>query len=177
MRDVRVDWNEYYRRFSETHGGEPILYGVDEDSGKGGMLLFRDGWMYGKTPMGPEVPPASPEDALRKSLTYWRKRENIYREELKMLSHQVQSIVDTQRGVSADLPVVCTINGKQEEMDVSTLVDSIHNIQEEVRYCIEQRNRVKMEGVEQVSRKSILPQALEAVQTSFKLLERNGEDT
>lgn len=94
---VRYDWKAYFQKFSEVHGGDPVVYG--------GRLLFRDAWMYSSSDYsGPEYSP--PEDEKeRKALVrfYWMRRRAIIRNEMTDIRNQIRQVGDEQHRRSATL--------------------------------------------------------------------------
>lgn len=115
MSQVRVNWFLYFKEFSRYHGGSPILYGQDKVSGRGGYLLFRDGWMYSRAhPSGPEVPPRDEKDRKKKVRFYWNKRKAILEEELRILKEQIRSLAGLQDTRSAPLMTMQTIENEEE---------------------------------------------------------------
>lgn len=104
---VKLDWRNYYFRFSELHGGTPIIYK--------GRQLFQDGWGYSlEDYAGPEYPP--PEDAkeLRKlQIIYWYTRWNRAKNELNFVQSRASDLKNLQSAKSAPLQHV--VVGEDEE--------------------------------------------------------------
>lgn len=99
---MNVNWREYFKEFSNLHGGNPVLYRQDKESGKGGYYLFPDGWMYGREASGPEMaPPATVR--LRLIKDYWTIRYQIVREELYLKANEFRDLVRLQASRSAPL--------------------------------------------------------------------------
>ena len=94
----RVDWAEYFRRFSDLHGGNPVELG--------GVLVFEDGWQYSATdPSGPEYPPPTKlEELLKLRLAYLRERAGIVRDEVKALREARARLAELLLAKNAPLP-------------------------------------------------------------------------
>ena len=90
---VRLDWEEYFRRFCLAHGGAkhpPLM--------RAGRLWFEDGWGYSATDhAGPEWPPPTDEDELvRVRRVYWKLRRSAVRRELlksRLLLEELERLV------------------------------------------------------------------------------------
>jgi hypothetical protein len=97
---LKLDWKAYYQRFSEQHGGNPIIYK--------GRQLFSDGWTYSITDYaGPEWPP--PKDlkefaSLKK--VYWYTRWNRAKNELVALRDRFVALKGLQSEKSVPLQQV-----------------------------------------------------------------------
>lgn len=102
---MKIDWRAYYREFCEIHGGEPVLYGHNKETGKGGWLLFSDGWRYPRTVTGPETPPRSDKEQLELIRSYWTIKRDTLKTEVKELSDRIRSYVSAQQKCSAPVMV------------------------------------------------------------------------
>lgn len=145
MAELRIDWKEYYREFQSIHGGPPVIYRVDEETGKGGWLLFRDGWRYGRSPEGPEYPPENIDRQLEMIRAYWKIRLGVLKEEQVRLEGNIRELVQLQRGRSASLYMPFSYmeeddTGKKvrrsgsKEIDFKELLNDLRMTAEEIWY-------------------------------------------
>jgi hypothetical protein len=97
---VKLDWKEYYKKFSELHGGFPIIYK--------GRQLFADGWTYSATDYaGPEwEPPKDGKVLATMQKVYWYTRWNRARNELAVIIARANSMRNLQDLKSAPLQQV-----------------------------------------------------------------------
>lgn len=144
---VHVNWRAYFMEFSKLHGGNPIMYRYDKESGKGGYWLFRDGWMYARSSMmGPEMEPTSEEDRDKKSRDYWTERCLILEEELRLQKQQLLSLAEEQEKRNAPLMTV-SIEVEEDDdgqrskrrkiapIDFNLLADSVSDVHSMVMEC------------------------------------------
>ena len=104
MAKLKLDWKAYFQEFCLAHGGDPLVYMENKETGLGGYLLFPDGWMYSRSDYsGPEYPPTSPEDARLKFNHYWSRRRDILLQELKDRLAQLEDLTLKQDRYSAPL--------------------------------------------------------------------------
>lgn len=104
---LQLDWKAYYKRFSELHGGYPIVYK--------GRQLFHDGWGYSTTDYaGPEYPPPKdPVELVKLQKVYWYTRWNRAKNELLMLEQRYSALKGLQSDKSAPLQQVVTIQNEE----------------------------------------------------------------
>lgn len=104
---IQLDWQAYFKRFCEAHGGEPLEYK--------GRLLFRDGWQYSNSDYaGPEfAPPIDLAACLALRVTYWRRRREAVALELYELENSYQGLQQLQAKLTA--PLQCTIRYENDE--------------------------------------------------------------
>lgn len=164
MTTLRINWSAYYVEFSRTHGGDPVLYKQDKDTGKGGYFLFRDGWMYSAASYtGPEYPPLDDEDCVYKIRQYWTIRMRVLELELREMKDDALQLARLQDSRSAAmlhdrLGVVSTTVTETEEaddtgrrtskqkivsVDLDWMIAKIQDLTSEVAQC--HRELVKIE--------------------------------
>jgi len=107
---VKLDWKNYYFKFSEQHGGNPVVYKE--------VQLFCDGWRYSLTDYaGPEYPPPEDKKELRKlQLVYWYTRWNRAKNELNFVEQKAVMLRNLQSTKDGQLQHIVTSedeNGKK----------------------------------------------------------------
>lgn len=110
MKEIRLDWEGYFRQFSLQHGGSPVPFK--------GLLLFRDGWCYSTNPdhAGPEYAP--PEEAnLRRvyKSAYWHSLRTLVRRELHAVGAQLTMVATMQNRYSLPLQAVVSYRNENDE--------------------------------------------------------------
>jgi hypothetical protein len=146
-----IVWSDYFRQFSLVHGGNPVIYKRNPESGTGGMLLFPDGWMYSAGNMrGPEFPPPKDRDKhLALIRDYWNIKLSVLKEELRRRVEEIRDLVSTQSRLSAPLSVYRrvleegvtgeeTVVNRLMPIDFQSLMDNVRQIREDLLDC--QRN-------------------------------------
>ncbi len=111
---TRLDWKAYYKLFSETHGGFPIIYK--------GRQLFSDGWMYALQDYGgPEWPPPTDlKELCTLQSVYWYTRWNRARNELIVLRQQFDALKGLQETKNCQLQqIVTTIDDHEGKRKIS----------------------------------------------------------
>ena len=166
---IGINWAAYYAEFSRVHGGSPVLYRQDKDTGKGGYLLFRDGWMYSPTDYtGPEYAPLNKEDCFYKMRQYWLIRERVLALDLRELKSDALELARLQDSRSATmlngtLGVVHTMvtesdlddsgrkisRQKSVSVDLDWLVAKIRDLTNDVAQCRKEREKLTPPPVEQ----------------------------
>lgn len=104
---LKLEWRAYYQRFSEMHGGYPIIYK--------GRQYFADGWSYSMTDYaGPEwPPPTDPEELATIQKVYWYTRWNRARNELMVLRERYDGLKGLQETKSAPLQQIVTVRNEE----------------------------------------------------------------
>jgi len=157
---MNLNWQEYYARFSEIHGGEPIIYQQDRETGRGGYLLFSDGWMYARSdPSGPEYPPENDEDAIAKIKHYWRYRQAITHRAYKQAKEGLHQLVRLQQNKSAPLQLIEQTIVEDEDgkrtgsrnitvsVDFQTELDKLRGLWYDLQRCKEKLIPLDIPGV------------------------------
>ena len=142
---MKIDWRAYYDEFSRMHGGDPVLYGHNKETGLGGWLLFPDGWRYGRVdPSGPEVPPGSDQKRLIRA--YWLIRKRTVKEEVRVLKSNIIALATVQRERSAPITIQERMLIEDEEgrrktqlktvpVDFGLLLNKYRDLSAELRRC------------------------------------------
>lgn len=143
---MQIDWDEYYKSFAAEHGDEPIIYGQDRDTGKGGFLLFPDGWRYNLTTNSEYQPPKN-EDAHRTLMQhYWKIRQAILGQLLSDSIDKVRSLINTQMGLSVPLQIATVVETEDDwgrrrrervvsEVDFDNMLEMCADLREEIQRC------------------------------------------
>ncbi len=115
---VKLDWKAYYLKFSEMHGGWPIIYK--------GRQLFSDGWTYSLTDYaGPEwEPPTEPKELKTLRTVYWYTRLNRAKNELLVVAARRAALKNLQENKSAPLQQVI-VSKDDETGKVSRSTDGL----------------------------------------------------
>lgn len=110
---LTLDWPAYFRQFSETHMGTPVIYH--------GRQLFQDGWMYSASDYaGPEWPPPDDPMELKELIkAYWLIRVRKTRQVYKSLKENLDNLQAMQRarGVPLQAIVVYTDSENKRKTD------------------------------------------------------------
>lgn len=123
---TRYDWKAYYYSFVEAHG-EPVNLYSSSDEGRPIRLVFPDGWTYGLDYAGPEYPPPTDHEALRKLQTYyWSERLRMVREELRLTKQIQDSVRQTQAARSMPLKVRDRKYQQKNPDDIYDEANTIH---------------------------------------------------
>lgn len=149
--NFKLDWKAYYRRFSEAHGGNPIVYK--------GRQLFRDGWTYSLNDYaGPEwPPPADPKELLTLQKVYYYTLWNRAQNELMALRSRYDAIKGLQETKS--VPLQQSVEVRDNEAPVGKQVskhtqDWVPDVFELVIAYLEQEVNTSNEHIQQLKEKS-----------------------
>lgn len=140
---VTLDWREYFRVFSEAHGGNPVIWK--------GRQLWQDGWQYSATDYaGPEWP--APTDKAELKLlqrAYWSERKKIVEEQLKEVRQELDRLKQAQCGRSVPLQqIVISTDAEgnrtasRDHLDLGPLVEREDWLAKDVVDC-----RVRLEAL------------------------------
>jgi len=178
-----IDWKAYYKDFCSVHGGDPVLYGQDTETGQGGYLLFRDGWKYDRSSeQGPEYPPPEdPKSRIKLIKVYWSIKLRVLEEEYKVFRSHLVDLVRLQQRRSASLYVKLFVmdegpdglmRRRMESYQVNhrELLSKLEELLSEIAYCKKMEKEV------------ILPNNTDTlfsaggILTELKMLERKYND-
>ena len=103
---VKLDWVQYFKRFCEEHGGNPINYK--------GRLLFQDGWTYSATShAGPEwAPPEDPKELVALVTVYWQEQLRALEVERRQLKAYVHGLTQLSQAKSVPLQATAIERGE-----------------------------------------------------------------
>lgn len=147
---MKVNWQEYFKEFCAVHGLHPVLYRQDKETGKGGWLLFPDGWRYGREVAGPEFPP--PEDKkehLNLIKDYWSIRYRVVKEAFRAKCDDVRGLINMQAGRSVRLVLPRSVRSQDEDgnltgvriesnpVDFVDLLREVEELKDELLSCKE----------------------------------------
>lgn len=152
---TKVNWQAYFKEFCKVHGGDPVLYEVQPESKQSGCLLFRDGWTYGRTVKGLELPPASKQQQKFLIKQYWTIRSEILTEEFRRRSEDIRELAKLQAARSAPLivpgwPQIQDDGSKrfaETAIDFKALLYKVQEIREMLDECHEKLVEVADRGV------------------------------
>lgn len=142
--EIQLDWDAYWKRFQEAHGGDPVLFE--------GRMLFRDAWTYSATdPMGPEwMPPKQMDRTIYLMKCYWKIRKAFIENETRALKYQIDGLKALSRGRTIPLQQVVNVkNGEQatlksiftsiptKDLDLLPLQSRLDFMKENLLECID----------------------------------------
>ena len=138
----QLDWNAYFQKFSEAHGGNPLQYK--------GRLLFPDGWRYGMNHRGPERAPEGIDEERELMIVYWKLRLASVTKERRELRVALIGLEQSIRVMSQPLQqrIWLEVQSKNEwgqditnlaprscELDLSGLRNRIKELGEDASQC------------------------------------------
>lgn len=150
---VVLDWKQYFKEFSKTHGDNPVEWR--------GQLLFHDGWRYEMRYEGPEHPPPEDKAALRRmQYHYWHERRRIVRRRINEVEDSYNAFI--QQAATRSIPLVQSVvyitddeDGKrtmrrtQEPFDVSVIAGRLQWMKQDLEYAEQQMRSIVQSAEEE----------------------------
>ncbi len=129
---IKLDTREYYKKFSQMHGGHPIIYKEKQ--------LFADGWTYSLSDyQGPEwPPPTDPKELREMQIAYWLVRWNRARKELLVLRGRLNALQGLQAAKSAPLQMTIVEQDQDTGKKYNTTSDLNLKVFDSVIHWLEQ---------------------------------------
>lgn len=162
---MKIDWKAYFKEFCRQHSpdGKMVIFGADPETGKGGSLLFADGWRYSRDdPQGPEFPPPEEPEAHKKLIEkYWTIRLSTTQEEYRKAKNELIDMVRLQQRRNCSIYVASYVTAETDEGDVmfdqfgrerkrqvvervdfDQMLDLVRQLKEDCSYC-----KIQLESV------------------------------